>query len=160
MTDRTIVAVTRAPSSSDADKQNPDPDFVGVLERAAEIGRREHAQVILFDLAGDVGPVASSLPTNWSAEGEETLYGSRLDPKHLEAAGRHHLAEQVDRLRADGVQAHGWLPDDASAAGLVEYAVEQGADLILVSAADDQLVEDIAKAERPAGIGVEAVPVR
>jgi hypothetical protein len=156
MSARTIIAVTSAPTASD-EGSNPEPAHAHVLDRAAEIARGEDADVILFDLAADVGPLASSLPTNWSSEGEETLYRDRLDLAQLEAAGRRHLAEQVARLRADGIEAHGWLPDDASAAGLIAYAVEQGADLILVSAADEGLVTAIADAERPDTLRVERV---
>jgi len=98
---RTIVAVTSAPSGESDQHESGGDAHAGVRRRAAELGK-SGATIILFDLAADSGPLANPLPTNWSAEGEQEQIGSRLSPKDLEAAGRHHLAEQVQTLRATG----------------------------------------------------------
>jgi hypothetical protein len=154
---RTIVAVTSEPSSESDEHGSVEDRHAGVRMRATELGRTG-ATIILFDLAADSGPLASPLPTNWSGEGEEEQFGSRLDPNHLEAAGRHHLAEQVQALRATGVQAYGWLPEDASGSGLLRYAQEQGAHLIVVSDADEKLRADLADRQPAPGIEIETVP--
>jgi hypothetical protein len=153
---RTIVAVTSEPSAESDEHGSVEDRHAGVRMRAAELGRTG-ATIILFDLAADAGPLASPLPTNWSGEGEEEQFGSRLNPNDLEAAGRHHLAEQVQTLRATGVQAYGWLPDDASGTGLLRYAEEQGANLIVLSDADEKLRADLAERQPPAGIEIETV---
>jgi len=153
---RTIVAVTSAPSPESDQHDWVGDAHAGVRRRAAELGKAG-ATIILFDLAADSGPLESPLPTNWSAEGEQEQFGSRLSPNDLEAAGRHHLAQQVQSLRATGVQAYGWLPDDSSGSGLLRYAEEQGASLIVVSDSDEQLRADLADHERPPGIEIETV---
>jgi hypothetical protein len=153
---RTIVAVTSEPSAESDKPESVEDRHAGVRMRATELGRTG-ATIILFDLAADSGPLASPLPTNWSGEGEEEQFGSRLNPNDLEAAGRHHLAEQVQTLRATGVQAYGWLPDDASASELLRYAEQQGANLIVLSDADEKLRADLAGHEPAPGIEIETV---
>jgi hypothetical protein len=153
---RTIVAVTSEPSAESDRPKAVEDTHAGVRRRATELGKTG-ATIILFDLAADTGPLESPLPTNWSAEGEEEQFGSRLNPNDLEAAGRHHLAEQVQALRATGVQAYGWLPDDASGSGLLRYAVQQGANLIVLSDADEKLRADLAGHEPAPGIEIESV---
>jgi hypothetical protein len=140
-----------------------------VLDRATALGREAGATVILFDLDADMGPFESPLPTDWSGDGEEEQFGSRLDPNDLEAAGQAAMAGKVQAIRSAGVDAFGWLPSKADAASLVDYANQQAADLVVVSTEDTQLLEGLraTTGERPeeepqaaaaAGIRVEAVP--
>ena len=150
----TIVAVT-----------SDDPRHVPVLGRAAAAARQRNARVILFDLDADLGPFESPLPTGWSGDGEEDQFGSRLDAADLEAAGQPRLAERVRALEDAGIDARGWLPPKADADALAEYAAQQGAELVIVSTDDTDLIaaftsgdgsEDDAHANLR--IHVEAVP--
>lgn len=153
----TIVAVT-----------SEDPRHVPVLSRAAALARERDAQVILFDLDADYGPFESPLPTAWSGEGEEEQFGSRLNAQDLEAAGQPRLAERVRALVTAGIRATGWLPPNADAGALAEYAAQQGAELVLLSTEDTDLIASFkAKADGSEGapeglaaksIRVEAVP--
>jgi nucleotide-binding universal stress UspA family protein len=153
----TIVAVT-----------SDDARHVPVLTRAAAVARERDARVILFDLDADLGPLESPLPTAWSGDGEEQQFGSRLDASDLEAAGQGRLAERVRSLEDAGIDASGWLPPSADADALANYAANQGADLVIVSTDDTDLIDsftsgrteiDDPDAERsPARIHVEAVP--
>ena len=90
-----------------------------------------------------MSPLESSLPTHWSGDGEEEQFGDRLGPNDLIAAGREPLARQVGELRKMGVDAWGWLPDEADATHLAEYATDQQADLVLVSTDDADLIADL-----------------
>jgi len=128
-----------------------------LLERAESLGRDTGASLILFDRDADLGPLMSSLPTDWSADGEEEQFGSRLNPEDLQAAGQAALAEQVRHLRAAGVRAFGWLPPKADAQSLAEYAAEQGADTVLVSAEDKDFVDGLQSMANPPKL-VEVVP--
>jgi hypothetical protein len=114
-----------------------------VLDRAATVASESGATVILFDLDADLGPFESPLPTEWSGEGEEDQFGSRLDPPDLEAAGQAALADRVRALRAAGVKAFAWLPPKADAEALVRYAAEQRADVVLLSADDAELIDKL-----------------
>jgi hypothetical protein len=120
-----------------------------LLERVASLGRDTGATVILFDRDADLGPLMSPLPTDWSADGEEEQFPNRLNPRDLEAAGQAGLAEQVERLRAAGVQAFGWLPPKADAKSLAEYASDQAADTVLVSAEDDDFIDGLRSLSEP-----------
>lgn len=157
----TIIAVT-----SDGERHRH------VVERAASVASETGATVILFDIdSGNLSPLESPLPTEWSGEGEAEQFGKRLDPGDLEAAGQGTLADQVRVVRAAGVSAFGWLPDKADAKALAEYAADQAADLVLVSAADTELIEGLRagdtgdvetvdpSARGPNRVHVEAVPV-
>lgn len=152
----TIVAVTSAEGRHGA-----------VRQRAAQLAKDAGSTVILWarDAAGSV--LESPLPTGWSGDGEQEQFGDRLGPRDLVAAGREPLARQVDELWSAGVDAWAWLPDKASAEQLASYAAEQGAQLVLVSSADDDLLGDLRDAaergsdrarEGTAGPRVEAVP--
>jgi hypothetical protein len=112
-----------------------------VLDRATVLGREAGATVILFDLDADMGPFESPLPTDWSGDGEEEQFGSRLDPNDLEAAGQAAMANKVQAIRSAGVNAFGWLPSKADASSLVDYATQQAADLVVVSTEDTELLE-------------------
>jgi hypothetical protein len=135
----TIVAVT-----------SDEPRHAAVLDRAAALAAERNARVILFDLDADLGPLESPLPTAWSGDGEEEQFGNRLDVGDLEAAGQARLADRVRALRAAGIEAMGWLPPDAGAAALADYAADQGAELVLLSTEDVDLVAELeSKTEEP-----------
>jgi hypothetical protein len=151
----TIVAVTSL------------EDHEAVRKRAAALARDAGSTVILWARDADVSPLESPLPTDWSGDGEEDQFGDRLDPGDLEVAGREALGRQVAELREAGIDAWAWLPDKADAEHLAEYATDQGASLVLVSVADDDLIADLRDAadrgtdrDREGTIGprVEAVP--
>ena len=151
----TIVAVT-----------SQDPRHVAVRKRAAAIARDSGSTIILWARDADLSPLESPLPTDWSGDGEEEQFGDRLGPNDLEAAGREPLARQVGALRDEGFDAWAWLPDTADAEHLASYAADQGAELVLVSADDADLIADLRDAaahhseDRAARHPkVEAVPV-
>jgi hypothetical protein len=155
----TIVAVTSG-----------DQRHVPVLTRASAAARERDARVILFDVEADLGPFESPLPTAWSGDGEEDQFGSRLTAADLEAAGQPRLAEQVRALEAAGIEATGWLPPNADAGALADYAARQGAELVLLSTEDTDLIDSFTSGDvdgqREGGNGggsrrrvhVEAVP--
>jgi hypothetical protein len=152
----TIVAVT-----------SDDPRHVPVLGRAAAAARERGARVILFDLDADLGPFESALPTAWSGDGEEDQFGSSLNAADLEAAGQARLAERVRSLEDAGIDARGWLPPNADAGALADYAARQGAELVILSTGDTDLIDsfttkDVAASkgsnDGPRRIHVEAVP--
>jgi hypothetical protein len=150
----TIVAVTSG-----------DPRHVPVMTRAVAAARERDARVILWDLDADLSPFESPLPTEWSGDGEEDQFGNRLNASDLQAAGQPRLAERVQALEDAGIQASGWLPTNADAESLAEYAARQHAELVLLSTEDhdlisalrDRAVEDEPDDDR-GGINVEAVP--
>jgi hypothetical protein len=94
-------------------------------------------------LAGDLlrrdqrRDVQRPAPNFWSGEGEADLYDQPLDPVKIEKLGRHDLAVQVMRAREAGVDAYGWLPNEAGGKGLLAYADRVGADLVLLPATDE-----------------------
>lgn len=150
----TIVAVT-----SDDSRHGP------VLTRASAAARDRDARVILFDLDADLGPFESPLPTEWSGDGQEDQFGSRLNARDLDAAGQPRLAERVRALRDAGIDASGWLPSNADAGALADYALRQGAELVILSTEDADLIRSFEKgdvgekSDGPARrVHVEAVP--
>lgn len=152
----TIVAVT-----------SDDPRHVPVLTRAVAAAAERDARVILFDLDADLGPFESPLPTAWSGDGEEEQFGSRLDAADLDAAGQPRLAERVRALQDAGIEASGWLPPNADADALAGYAARQGAELVLLSTEDTDLVSSFRSGDAGSDVGgdgrrrrihVEAVP--
>jgi len=148
-----IVAVTRE-----------DGSHLGVVRRAGRIARDAASTVILWDRDAATSPLESPLPTSWSGDGEEQQFGDRLGPNELIAAGRAGLARDVGQLRKEGVDAWGWLPENADAEHLAAYAADQAAELVLVSTDDGDLLADLAdlaKHETPGAgrrVRVEAVP--
>jgi hypothetical protein len=151
----TIVAVTTA----------DDDRHAAVRRRAAAIAGSAGSTVILWAADATTSPLESPLPTDWSGDGEQEQFGDRLAPDDLVAAGREPLAHQVEELRERGVDAWAWLPDPADAEHLAAYAADQGASLVLVSAADADLIADLREAsdrdrDKPSGrhLAVEAVP--
>jgi hypothetical protein len=141
-----------------------DDRHVAVVKRAATVAKAAGSTVILWDRDASGSPLESPLPTEWSGDGEEEQFGDRLAPRDLEAAGQAPLAKQVGALRADGLDAWGWLPNQADAEHLAQYASDHNADLVLVSADDDDLIADLRDLRRHAGPGassrlrVETVP--
>ena len=132
----TIVAVT-----SQAERHR------SVVERATAIASQTGATIILYHVDADLGIFESPLPTEWSGQGERDQFGDRLDPGDLEAAGQRWLADQVRVVRAAGVDAWGWLPSKADAESLATYAADQGADMVLVSSEDGDMIQGLR--ERP-----------
>lgn len=128
----TIVAVT-----------SDDARHASVRRRAVELARAASSTVILWARDADISPLEAPLPTDWSGDGEQEQFGDRLGPNDLEAAGRGALARQIGELRDAGIDAWGWLPETADADHLAEYARQQGAGLIIVSAHDADLVDGI-----------------
>jgi len=140
-----------------------EPGRAAVVKRAAAVARDAGSTVILWDRDAAGSPLESPLPTDWSGDGEQEQFGDRLGPNDLVAAGREPLARQVGELRSAGLDAWAWLPDTADAEHLAAYAADQNADLVLVSADDDDLLADLRDLSRrddaPASrLRVEAVP--
>jgi hypothetical protein len=128
---RTILAAVREDGSE-------------IVHRSAvERARNDGARLILYDLDASPTPLESPLPTNWSAEGTEDQFGTPLGPNDLEAAGRHSLADAVRHARDAGVDAGAWLAESDDADDLGDYASRVRADLVLVSHADEDLVEGL-----------------
>ena len=152
----TIVAVTTADGDTHA----------AVRQRAAAIAGTAGSTVILWAADSAPSPLEAPLPTGWSGDGEEEQFGDRLGPDELVAAGREPLARQVDELRKRGIETWAWLPANAGAEHLAEYAADQGASLVLVSTKDADIIADLRDAaehgsDRPSAGGhlaVEAVP--
>jgi hypothetical protein len=141
-----------------------DERHTAVLKRAADVARTAGSTVILWDRDA-ASPLESPLPTQWSGDGEEAQFGDRLGPEDLEAAGREPLARTVRSLREDGLDAWAWLPSGSDAEDLASYATDQEADLIFVSADDEDLLKDLhdlvehRELRRPHELRVETVPV-
>jgi len=140
-----------------------EPGRAAVVKRAEAVARDAGSTVILWDRDAAGSPLESPLPTDWSGDGEQEQFGDRLGPNDLVAAGREPLARQVGELRSAGLDAWAWLPDTADAEHLAAYAADQNADLVLVSADDEDLLADLRDLSRrddaPAGrLRVEAVP--
>jgi hypothetical protein len=143
-----------------------DDGHAAVRKRAASLARSAGSTLILWSADASLSALESPLPTAWSGDGDKEQFGDRLGPNDLEAAGHDLLARQVGQLRADGIDAWGWLPDTADAEHLAAYAVGQGATLVLVSTADGDLIADLRDAEERARatggaterMRVEAVP--
>ncbi len=109
-----------------------DGRYEAVRRRAEDRARRDRATLLLFDVDAGSSLLESALPTNWSGEGEDKLFGDRLGPEDLEAAGRHPIAEQVRAAREAGVDAWAWLPEHDDADALGSYAASQHATLVVV----------------------------
>lgn len=103
-----------------------------VRRRAIELAQERGAGLILYDADAGSRLLEDPLPNQWSGQGEEELFGERLTPNDLEAAGRAPLARQVREAETAGVQAWGWLPSDQKAESLREYAARHGASAVVV----------------------------
>src|SRR6266511_3716707 len=107
--------------------------FAHVSTAATDLAAEKGARLLLYDISSASAfrePVASEM----SAEGVGEEYGPLLSDADLETLGHHDLAEQVRQARGAGVDAWGRLASDHGAAPFLEFADDQGADLILVSA--------------------------
>jgi nucleotide-binding universal stress UspA family protein len=120
-----------------------DGRYAHVRRRAIERARAEGATLLLFDVDAQGSIFDSPLPTAWSGQGQEDQFGDRLTPNDLEAAGRAPLARAVQEARDAGVEAWGWLPRKADADHLADYAIAQGASLIVVSDTERDLTTEI-----------------
>ena len=125
---RTVIAIT-----------GEDERFESVRRAAVERAQAERATLILYDIDAASSPLESPLPTAWSAEGTEDEVGDRLGPEELAAAGRAGVGRQVQAARLAGVDAWGWLPDDAGRDALVDYASRQPGSLLLVPEGEQDL---------------------
>lgn len=114
-------------------------DRGSITERAMDRAREHGATLILFEKEASGSPLEDPLPTNWSGQGEEQLFGQRLGPPDLEAAGRAALGREVMRARAGGVDTYAWLPEQPDAGTLADYAREQRARLVVVGPEDKEL---------------------
>lgn len=116
-------------------------------DEALKTASAAQATLIFYDIDAP-DQLGSPRPTAWSADIDEEVVGGEddlMDPQHLEAAGQHELAEQVQKARDQGVEAFGWLPKDKSVDSMVEYADAHGVDVIMVPAelADASLIDRI-----------------
>ena len=89
--------------------------------------------LLLYDIDAPTF-LGDPLPTWWSGEGSEGQFSRRLDQVNLRAAGRAAIADQVAEAEARGLAAFGWLPSQHGEGPLSEYAKEQGATTIVVTA--------------------------
>ena len=108
-----------------------DGRYDSLLRAARQTAAQAEARLILYDV--DAAQMfASPLPTEWSGDGADQQFSELLSAEDLERAGRHPIAEQVRKARADGIEAFGWLPSKKGAPALAEYADKHQADLIMV----------------------------
>jgi hypothetical protein len=131
-TSESIIAVLPEEDRADA-----------VLERGMAVARERKLPLILFDAGAPPSPLESPLPTDWSGDGEEQLYGNRLGPRELEMAGRQSLARVVIRARGEGVDTFAWLPEKVDAPTLAEYARDQHAALVILPAGESPLASEL-----------------
>lgn len=126
-TARTIVAVA-----------GEDGRYDHVWRRGVELARERHARLVLFDVDAKLSPLEDPLPTGWSADGEEKEYseperrGHPLTVADLEAVGRGPLADRVREANGAGIEAFGWLPDEAGTAQLADFAAREHAELVVL----------------------------
>ena len=134
---RTVIAVT-----------GEDDRFEPVRRAAFDRAKSEHATLILYDVDASESPLESPLPTEWSADGTDEEVGDRLGPEELGAAGRAAIAGQVREARGAGLDAWGWLPNDADREELMAYAARQPGAHVMVPRGDEHLsLEDLPEAE-------------
>jgi hypothetical protein len=120
-----------------------DGRFDYVWRTAVERARERHARLILYDVDAKPSPLENPLPTNWSAHGEREQYaakeerGQPMTVPDLEAVGHAPLADRVREASAAGVRAYGWLPDDSTPDALGEFALREGAELVVVPGGSD-----------------------
>jgi len=128
---------------------NPSNPESTVQSVAVTQARESGARVIFYDVSHD-GQMTDSRPNFWAGEGEAELYDRPLDPVAIEKLGFHDLALTVERARAEGVDAFGWLPNDPGGKGLAAYAQREQADLVLLAAGTEdtaRYVDDLRKAQ-------------
>jgi hypothetical protein len=110
-----------------------DDRYKHVRKAAFETALAAEARLILYDIDA-AGMFNAPLPTVWSGDVDDDLFGHLLTPEELEMAGRPEMAAQVRTARSAHIDAYGWLPAKKGAGGIAEYADEQGADLIMMPA--------------------------
>jgi nucleotide-binding universal stress UspA family protein len=111
--------------------------FWPLIEHAVELAKTRGAALIVYD-ADAASAFSNPLPTWWSAEGEKEQFGDRLGPTELEKAGCEELSQRVQKARAQGVDAFGWLPSKRDASALADYATKQEADLLVIPQASSK----------------------
>jgi hypothetical protein len=129
--------------------------YAAAVDTALERAAAERATVILYDVTASGSAFSDPRPNKWAGEGEQEQYAHPLDPVELEKLGRHGLAVQVQKARARGLDAYGWLPEKDGAGTLAAYAAQQHADLVLAPAGLDELTQELERT--PAGVRVERV---
>lgn len=135
--------------------------FARVQDVAISQAKSTGARVIFYDVTHD-GQMTDSRPNFWAGEGEAELYDRPLDPVAIEKLGFHDLAVLVQRARAEGADAFGWLPNDTGGTGLAEYARREQADLVLLPAGTEETaryVDDLRAAEAD-GAGTATANIR
>ncbi len=126
--------MTKRPKQSVVVAVTADDDrFRATRLEAQRLAAVSKATLLLYDwdaptLFGD------PLPTWWSGEGSEDLFGRRLDATQLKAAGRAPIARQVREAENAGITAGGWLPSSHGPDELARYAREQSAEAVVVPA--------------------------
>ncbi len=115
-----------------------DDRFAYARRAAMRLARGEELPLILYDL-DSASLLNEPLPSGWSAEGAGAQFGDRLTADDLRRLGRAPLAEQVDEARDAGIEAYGWLPTSHGPDPLAEYAAQQGARHIVMSAEHEQV---------------------
>jgi nucleotide-binding universal stress UspA family protein len=108
-----------------------DDELDYVTNAAVELARRNRARLILYDRDA-ASAFADPLPNQWASSGEREQYGDPLSDDELVRLGREPLARKVVAARRAGVDAWGWLPEHHGTDTMVDYAREQGADLLLL----------------------------
>jgi nucleotide-binding universal stress UspA family protein len=106
--------------------------FAPLIERANSLALSRGAKLIFYDSDAASRLGASPLPTAWSGEGLKEQFSECLDPEQLEKAGQEELRDRVEAARRQGIDAFGWLPSKRGAKELAEYAVNRGADYLIV----------------------------
>jgi hypothetical protein len=120
-----------------------DKRFEPVRQRGVELAAERGTTLILFDVDAGKSLLESPKPTNWSADGEKEQFSGRMTVNDLEALGRGPLADQVRASTEAGVESYGWLPDNADAASLRDYADRQNAAVVLIPEAEKDLAEGL-----------------
>jgi nucleotide-binding universal stress UspA family protein len=129
--------VTQRPSFDPAEARvlvafvGEDDELDYVADAAVELARRNRARLILYDRDA-ASAFADPLPNQWAAAGEREQYGNPLSDDDLVKLGREPLARKVVAARRAGVDAWGWLAERHGTDTMVDYAREQGADLVLL----------------------------
>src|SRR6266536_278545 len=136
-TDICEVRVSQPPTFDPADARvlvafvGEDDELDYVTDTAMELARRNRARLILYDRDA-ASAFADPLPNQWASAGEREQYGDPLSEDDLVHLGREPLARKVAAARRAGVDAWGWLPEHHGTDTMVDYAREQGADLVLL----------------------------
>lgn len=118
----TDVAETIVACAAEGDRRG------AVLAAAIVEAEHRHARLVLYDI-DTTSSWVDPLP-----ESEAERFQHPLSPHELRELGRSSLAAQVDKARARGVHAFGWLPRHHGADAMIDYACDLGATTVMVSA--------------------------